>query len=49
MKILQYKVDNFKTFNSEGYTIICRLGETCNGLNYFPNTAKIVLNSNQQS
>lgn len=42
-------LDNFKTFNPEGYTILCRLGERCDSLNYFPHTSKIILHSNQQS
>ena len=49
INISGFSLDNFKTFNPEGYTIICRLGETCNGLDYFPRTSKIVLNTNQQS
>ena len=49
INISGFSVDNFKTFNPEGYTIICRLGETCDGLTYFPRTSKIVLNVNQQS
>ena len=49
VNVAGFSLDNFKTMNPEGYTIICNLGETCNGLTYFPNTAKIVLDSNQQS
>ena len=44
-----FSLDNFKTVNPEGYTILCRLGETCDGLSYFPATSQIVLDSNQQS
>lgn len=44
-----FSIDDFKTFNSEAYTILCRLGEICDGLNYFPNTSKIVLDYNNQS
>ena len=44
-----FSLDNYKTFNPEGYTILCRLGETVDGLSFFPNTSKIVVNSNQQS
>jgi hypothetical protein len=25
-----FSVDNFKIFDPEGYSIICRFGETCN-------------------
>ena len=49
INISGFSVDNFKTFNPEGYTILCHLGETCDGLNYFPHTSKIILDSNQQS
>lgn len=49
INISGFSVDKFKTFNPEGYTILCNLGETCNGLNYFPHTGKIILDSNQQS
>ena len=49
INISGFSMDNFKTFNPEGYTILCRLGETCDGLNYFPATSKIVLDCNQQS
>jgi len=49
INISGFSLDNFKTFNSEGYTIICRLGETCDGLSYFHHTSKIILDSNQQS
>jgi hypothetical protein len=44
-----YSLDNYKTFNPEGYTILCRLGEVCDGFSYFPKTSKIVLDSKQQS
>ena len=44
-----YSLDNFRTINPEGYTIVCRLGEATNGLDYFPKGSKIVLNSGQQS
>lgn len=42
-------MDNYKSFNPDGYTIICNLGETCDGLNFFPTTSTIILDSNQQS
>ena len=29
INIAGFSMDNFKTFNPEGYTILCRLGETC--------------------
>lgn len=44
-----YSLDEYKTFNPEGYTILCRLGEASDGLNYFPKTSRIVLDSGQQS
>ena len=49
INIAGFSIDNFKTFNPEGYTILCRLGETCDGLHYFPSTSKIILDSNGQS
>jgi hypothetical protein len=49
INIAEFSVDNFKTFNPEGYTILCRLGESCEGLHYFPSTSKIILDSNGQS
>ena len=39
INISGYSLNNFKTVNPEGYTIICRLGETCDGLNHFPQTS----------
>lgn len=44
-----FLIDDFKTFNPEGYTILCRVGETCNGLQYFPDTSTIILDHEQQS
>ena len=49
INIAGYSLDNFKTFDPAGYTILCRLGETCDGLTYFPATSKVVLNVGQQS
>ena len=49
INISGYSLDNYKTFNPEGYTILCRLGETCDGFSYFPKTSKIVLDTRQQS
>lgn len=49
INISGYSLDNYKTINPDGYTILCRLGETCDGFSYFPNTSKIVLNTRQQS
>lgn len=49
INISGYSLNNFKTVNPEGYTIICRLGETCDGLNYFPATSKIIIDHNQTS
>lgn len=49
INIAGYSLDNFKTFDPTAYTVLCRLGQTCDGLNYFPATSKIVLNVGQQS
>lgn len=49
INIAGYSLDNFKTFDPTGYTILCRLGENFDGLNYFPKTSKIILDINQQS
>lgn len=49
INISGYSLDNYKTFNPEGYTILCRLGEACDGFSYFPKTSKIVLDTRQQS
>lgn len=49
INIIGYSVDEFKTFNPEGYTIMCNLGEVCDNIQYFPNTSKIVLTSDNYS
>ena len=49
INISGFSLDNYRTFNPEGYTILCQLGELSDGLKYFPNTSKIVLDSNQRS
>ncbi len=49
INISGYSLDDYKTFNPDGYTILCRLGEASDGFNYFPKTSKIVLDSRQQS
>ena len=49
INVAGFSMDNFKTFNPEGYTILCRLGEVCKGLHYFPSTSKIILDNNGQS
>ncbi len=49
INIAGYSLDQFKTFDPTGYTVLCRLGETCEMLNYFPGTSKIVLNVGEQS
>ena len=49
INIAGYTLDQFKTFNPEGYTILCNLGEICNNVQYFPNTSKIVLTSETHS
>ena len=49
INISGYSLDSYKTFNPDGYTILCRLGEACDGLSFFPHTSKIVLDTKQQS
>ena len=49
INISGYSLDNYKTFNPEGYTILCRLGEMSDGLSYFPKTSRLVLDTSQQS
>jgi hypothetical protein len=48
INISGYSLDNYKTFNPEGYTILCGLGEASDGFSYFPKTSKIVLDTGQQ-
>ncbi len=49
INISGYSLDNYKTFNPEGYTILCRLGEISDGFSYFPKTSTLILDTNQQS
>lgn len=49
INISGYLLDNYKTVNPEGYTMLCRLGEASDGLSYFPKTSRLVLDSAQQS
>lgn len=49
INISGFSADNFKTFDPEGYTILCGLGERCDGLSYFPKTSKIILDINNQN
>ena len=49
VNISGYSLNNYKTVNPEGYTILCRLGEACDGFSYFPKTSRIVLDTGQQS
>jgi hypothetical protein len=49
INISGYSLDNYKTFNPQGYTILCRLGELSDGLSYFPKTSRLVLDTSQQS
>lgn len=44
-----YSIDNFKTVNIEGYSILCHIGEPFEGVKYFPNTSKIVLSAGGKS
>ena len=49
INISGYSFDDYRTINPDGYTILCNLGEISDGFNYFPNTSKLVLDTNQQS
>ena len=49
INIAGYALKNYKTFNPEGYTIMCETGKYCDILNFFPNTNTIVLEGNTQS
>ena len=49
INIAGYSHDNFKTFDPTGYTVLCRLGETFDAVNYFPLTSKVVFNLGDQS
>lgn len=49
INISGYSLKNYKTFNPEGYTIMCETGKYCDILNFFPNTNTIVLEGNTQS
>lgn len=49
INISGYSLDQYKTFNPEGYTILCNFGEASDGLSYFPKTSTIVLDTDQQS
>jgi len=35
VKIAGYSLEHFQTFDPTGYTVLCRLGETCDALNQF--------------
>lgn len=48
INISGFTMDNFKTFDPNGYYILQRVGEASNGLVYFPKTSTIILDSNQQ-
>jgi len=41
-------MDSYKTFDPSGYTVLCQLDKTCDGLVYFSKTAKVVLNVGEQ-
>ena len=49
INIAGHSLDNFKTFDLTGYKVLCRLGETCETLNFFSITSKILLNIEEQS
>lgn len=44
-----FLMDDYRTFDPEGYTILCQVGKISDGLQYFPDTATIIVNNNQQS
>ena len=44
-----FTLAEYRKFNPNGYTILCNLGETCQGVTYFPNTATVVLDANGTS
>ena len=49
INISGYSLDNYKTFNPDGYTVLCNLGEVSDGFKYFPKSSKIVLDTGQYS
>lgn len=49
LNISEYSLDNYKTFNPEGYTMMCHIVEASNGFSYFHKTSKLVLDTRQQS
>lgn len=49
VNIAGYSLDNFRTFNPDGYTVLCRLGEPLHGVNFFPNSSKVVISYQEQS
>lgn len=44
-----FLIKDYQAFNPNGYTIVCHIGETCNGLQFFPESSTIILNQNQYS
>lgn len=49
VNISGYSIDNFRTFNPDGYTILCRLGEPLDNVKFFPNSNKVVISYQEQS
>ena len=49
INISGYSLDNYKTFNPKGYTMLYHLGEVSGGFNYFTKSSKIVLDTGQYS
>ena len=43
INISRYSLDNYKIFNPESYTLLCRLGEASDGFSYLSKSSKIVL------
>ena len=49
IEISGYTLDEFRTFNHEGFTVLCNLEQTCGSIKYIPQTSTIVLNTHQQN
>jgi hypothetical protein len=49
INVAGFSFDELKSFDPTGYTIMCRIGEKCDGLSYFPKNSKVVLSVGEQS
>ncbi len=38
VNVAGYSLTDFRTIDTTGYTILCRFGETCDGLTFVPST-----------